>query len=94
MDPSEGTEPLVKRLGIIRVFREGAWKERHWHFNLIDNVRLPVPGGRTGLEGAEKDVAVRVLQLRRAISVEVCEIDDHGSVGYAGSVHAEEQLEV
>lgn len=94
VDPSEWTETLVERLGVVRVFREGAGEEGHWQFDVIDDICLPVPGWRACLEGAEKDMAIRVLQLRGAIGVEVCEVDDHGSVGYAGSVHAEEQLEV
>ncbi len=94
VDPSEGTETLVERLGIVCVFREGAGKEGNGRFDVVDDIRLPVPGRRTCLEGAEEDVAVCVLQLGRAIGVEVGEVDDHGSVGNASRVHAEEQLEV
>lgn len=72
---------------------EGAREEGDGHFDLVDNVGLPVPAGRVDLEGAKEDVASRIFGLRRAVGVEVGDVDNLVDIVHAGSVDGNEDLE-
>ena len=93
VNPSEGTEALVRRHGVLCILREGAGQERDRDLDVIDDISLPVPRWRAGLKRAQEDIAIRVLCLSGTTSVEVGQIDNHGRIGNASGVHAEEELE-
>lgn len=72
---------------------EGPREEGDGHFDLVDNVGLPVPAGRVDFEGAQEDVARRVFSLRRAVGVEVGDVDNLVDIEHASSVDGNEDLE-
>ena len=94
MNPGERAEALIHGLGVICILRQSTRQEGHRDLDLVDDIRLPVPRGRTCLKRAQEDVAAGVFGLSRAVSVEVGQVDDHGGSGDARGVHAEEKLEV
>ncbi len=87
MHPSEGTCTAVGEGGLVCAdLAEGSGEEGDGDFDFVDNVGLPVPAGRVDFEGAEEDVAGSVFSLRRAVGIEVCNVDDLAYIVHGGGV--------
>ena len=93
MHPGKRAKTVVCSGCVLWIFGNCAWEEGDGNFDIVDDIRLPVPRRCIRLEGAEEDVTLVILHLCRASGVEVGEIDNHGCVRDAGGVHAEEELE-